>query len=83
MGATQTDFRDDEYFFVWFEYVQVHFRFYPFRVHSYIITHNMDHTKWAVFSNQEQADVIKKHIDTALEFMDWLKEFAEQLPDRN
>ena len=82
MGATQTDFSNDEYFSVWFEYIHVHFRFYPFEIRSYVLTHNIKFTKYAAFSSQEQADVIKKYIDTALEFMEYLKEFAKQLPDR-
>ena len=84
MGAIDTSFKYLPHLVV-FGSVGIDFWFYPLRIRTYLRDTNFD---WVLkckhsFCNQEQADVIKKDIDTALEFMEWLKEFAEQLPDRS
>lgn len=59
-----------------FKHTMVSFEFYPFD-YKILICHPND--KFYDFKTREEAEEIKKDMDSALDFVDWLKEFNSGL----
>lgn len=76
MGAVDTQFERIMHI-VRFPRTTVSFAFYPLRYHV-----NIRYTNYfrGDFSTREEVDEIKRDMDVALEFIEYLKEFNAQLP---
>lgn len=59
-----------------FQHTTVLFVFHPFKVHANI---NDGHFMTGQFSDTSTAEAIKRDIDVALEFIEYLKEFEKTL----
>lgn len=62
---------------VWFKHTIVSFAFYPLKYHVSIRNPDIFNGH---FSTREEAEEIKRDIDLALEFIEYLKEFDSKLP---
>lgn len=80
MGATSTTVY--KYFqYVDFKHTRVDFEFYPLRYGVSFLGPNKYMTRFdnCRFSTQEEAEEIKKDMDLALEFVEYLKQFESEL----
>lgn len=84
MGATSTTVH--KYFqYVDFKHTRVDFEFYPLRYGVSFLGSNKYMTRFdnCKFSTSEEAEEIKKDMDLALKFIEYLKQFELQLPNPN
>lgn len=77
MGATDVQFKYIMHD-AWFPHATVSFAFYPLR---YNVSIPSKHNLCGHFSTKEEAEAIKRDIDIALGFIEYLKEFNAQLPE--
>ena len=63
-----------------FEYTYVSFAFYPFQ--HYINIRDKSGNNQGHFSTKEEAEGIRRDMDKALKFVEFLEKFNEELPER-